>query len=448
MSNYYDKSEAKVAMAWALIDRGWDVVGYHPDESDSYTDYYSPAYWRGIAYKNGYILVVDDSEGLEDKWITRTQTNYLNALDSKDKERIEKLKNVTVQNGATEAEEENAKERIKQIQSKEKSESIEITEHQIGHLGNPKGSIWHLEKDGKIILKGRSLTKFSKIYWLQYSDTSYQYWANYDPMDDLKEYYNRKMYCYYKTYEEWKDSEEGKSYLKSREETKAENMAITKEFEELIDKIDKAAGNLIGDGDIETLEKVEFKKDIKYNEFQTNNKKDFKVGTYFILNARFNYGCYKGAIYQIEKIEGNSIYAYRLNTKLTKTLKGQADSSNRFYTTAEKLAKWIENEAILLGDVIEKTKQETYTKWIKKTTSSNQAKEEQQTTNNNLKFDIKESKHTVTNETIYIVKHKESLSNDDYIKLAKSIKKIGGYYSKFVHGFIFKKNPEQLLKTI
>lgn len=27
---------------------GWKVYGYHADESDNMTDYYSPAYWNGL----------------------------------------------------------------------------------------------------------------------------------------------------------------------------------------------------------------------------------------------------------------------------------------------------------------------------------------------------------------------------------------------------------------
>lgn len=38
---------------------GWKVYRYHADESDSMTDYYSPAYWDGVAEKNGYILCVN-----------------------------------------------------------------------------------------------------------------------------------------------------------------------------------------------------------------------------------------------------------------------------------------------------------------------------------------------------------------------------------------------------
>ena len=59
---YYDKQEAKMAIMWELQAKGWKVYGYKPDQSDSMTDYFNPASWKGIAEKNGYVLLVDICE--------------------------------------------------------------------------------------------------------------------------------------------------------------------------------------------------------------------------------------------------------------------------------------------------------------------------------------------------------------------------------------------------
>ena len=57
MSTYYDYREVGVMIAHKLMNmEGWKVYGYHADESDSMTDYYSPAYWNGVAEKNGYVF--------------------------------------------------------------------------------------------------------------------------------------------------------------------------------------------------------------------------------------------------------------------------------------------------------------------------------------------------------------------------------------------------------
>ena len=50
--HYVYKREAKANIAEALMGKGWTVYGYHEDQSDSMTDYYSPACWLdGIAEK-------------------------------------------------------------------------------------------------------------------------------------------------------------------------------------------------------------------------------------------------------------------------------------------------------------------------------------------------------------------------------------------------------------
>lgn len=55
MSNYYNMQEGKVNIAHALMNRGWKVYEYYPDESDSMTDYWSPAHWGGIATKDNVL---------------------------------------------------------------------------------------------------------------------------------------------------------------------------------------------------------------------------------------------------------------------------------------------------------------------------------------------------------------------------------------------------------
>lgn len=66
---------------------------------------------------------------------------------------------------------------------------------------------------------------------------------------------------------------------------------------------------------------------------------------------------------------------------------------------------------------------------------------------NDLHYDIKEDVDTRDNSEIFIVKVIEKLDRDEYIKLNNYIKSIGGYYSKFKHGFIFKENPKELLNS-
>ena len=60
-------------------------------------------------------------------------------------------------------------------------------------------------------------------------------------------------------------------------------------------------------------------------------------------------------------------------------------------------------------------------------------------------FSISESKHTKTGETIWLVKSTAKLSRDEFKKLEKEINKLGGYYSRFAHAFLFKEDPTEKL---
>lgn len=60
-------------------------------------------------------------------------------------------------------------------------------------------------------------------------------------------------------------------------------------------------------------------------------------------------------------------------------------------------------------------------------------------------YEITESEHTKTHEKIFVVKIIRTLSREEYLKVNEYMKSLGGYYSRFVHGFVFKENPAELL---
>lgn len=60
-------------------------------------------------------------------------------------------------------------------------------------------------------------------------------------------------------------------------------------------------------------------------------------------------------------------------------------------------------------------------------------------------YEIKESEHTKTHEKIFVVKIIRTLSREEYLQVKEYMSSLGGYYSKFVHGFVFKENPAELL---
>lgn len=97
MSTYYEYRDVGVMIAHKLMAMdGWEVFGYHADHSDMMTDYYDPAYWNGIATKNGYILVVNCSSEAKPEEIRKY--NYDGTLQDRSiSEKIAKLEQMTIQ---------------------------------------------------------------------------------------------------------------------------------------------------------------------------------------------------------------------------------------------------------------------------------------------------------------------------------------------------------------
>ncbi|MEI8166433.1 MAG: hypothetical protein WCG26_08640, partial [Chloroflexales bacterium] len=57
-TDYYGKQRATVTIGMELKLRGWTLLGFHEDKSDSMSDYYSPASWDGVAINAAYPGVV------------------------------------------------------------------------------------------------------------------------------------------------------------------------------------------------------------------------------------------------------------------------------------------------------------------------------------------------------------------------------------------------------
>ena len=65
----------------------------------------------------------------------------------------------------------------------------------------------------------------------------------------------------------------------------------------------------------------------------------------------------------------------------------------------------------------------------------------------NLTYTIKQGEDTRDLSTLWVVRIEETLTKEEYIKVNKRMKTLGGYYSKFKHGFIFREDPTNLLKS-
>ena len=459
MSTYYEYQDVGVMMAHKLMAMdGWEVFGYHADHSDMMTDYYDPAYWNGIATKNGYTLVVNCSRDAKPEEIRKY--NYDGTLQDRSiSEKIAKLEQMTMERGASEQEEESAKKMIEKLRSKasETSESYIVTGIIPGHMANPPRMNWHIEKDGVYVAKGNGILKFAHI------DNYYRYESY---MEDMKKFRTMKREEYRKslitTYtSRWNDDEESAarqadSHIESMEKDKT----LMDQFEAFINKIDTTCGGMLGEGDGVVYEKVkvtEYKKENKAVETENGCVKD---GQCFILKTSFNYGRNKGYVYRIKATvyeDGKTSYhAYKLNGKLTKECTGNANQANHWFigTMTDGFMKWVNKGAIAWCEIQEVKTPYEVEKVVKKVIKSNTNKTETKATEtdvdvNKYTYEVTEDTDTRTGEKIYLAKVIEKLSREEYIKVNQHIKSLGGYYSKFKHAFLFKENPcEKLNATI
>lgn len=427
MSNYYEYRSIKAAIAEKLMTMdGWKVYGYTPDESDAMTDYWSPAHWGGVAEKNGYILCVDVYGAAKETVLYETTRSTV------DMDKIRKLEAMTMVNGASAQEEYTAKKAIEKIMAKAK-ESDELVKKEIGripaHMAHPgKRCNWHIEKDGVYIAKGTGILQFETSL----SNEAQEYIDN--PKEFERDYLERNREYYSSEEAVKRNWEYHKEYLDNR--IKSHN-----KYNAWIHKIDVTCGGMVGKGKTERYEKqvkTIYKEELK----PVESSGSIKEGQCFILKGYFTHGCSKGLVYRIKTILNDSyIMAVKLNKKYTKECDGQA-RGNHFNMKSSDFQKSIENGSIAFC-TLETVKTPYRVEKVVKVTD----KEPKATEAVNVEdFTVQESMHTKTGEKIWLVKCTKELDREEYKSLNAHMKELGGYYSRFVHAFIFKENPTELLK--
>lgn len=432
MSTYYEYQDVKRMIAHKLMNmEGWTVYGYHADKSDSMTDYYCPAYWGGVAEKNGYILCV-------------------NVYGASEAEQATAQKRIGVLKNKLSEQEEQAKEYI-------------VTGHIPGHMANPPRMNWHIEKDGKYIAKGNGILKYSAVH------SYYTYGSYSESMKKIKENPQKWLedltedFIMRGTY----DTEERcKEVAQYRFNETQKDAKLVEQFENFINKIDVTCGGMIGNGEQETYKTVtvtEYKTETKAKETETGEVADGQC--FVVKSSYFNQGICRGYVYRIHADQypnGTTYYkAYRLNGKLTKECHGMATASNSWFIgekdgiTYNKFMKWINDGALSWCSLKEVKTPYEVEKVVKntvkasrgtKTTTTETSATDEEFNADNYTFEITEDTDTRDNSKIYLVKVVENLSREEYLQMNKYIKSLGGYYSKFKHAFLFKDDPTDILK--
>ena len=313
-STYYDFRDAKVIIAAELRKRGWQIFGYHEDESDSMIDYYDPAYWSGIAVKNGYIVNVDCpayNSGKVDYCQSRKKSSAENRLSDHDLRRIRALREVRQDRGASAEEERSALEKIALIESKQKNnkDGIAVEAHYPIFQENPGRCTWHVEKDGKIVVKGTGIGKFSDLKFVSRSIDEHSYRAE-------------------------------------------ERKKLWEQLDKLINRIDTAAGATIGNEnyDYQTVTEVKYK---HKNIAVAKDCGEMKDGALFICNQFLGYNRNKGYVYKLHHKGDDVWYAVRMNSALTHERTGSQRGVHFGYITERTFNDMLGNKFIQWCDIVD-----------------------------------------------------------------------------------------------
>lgn len=462
---YGDKRESKVNIAMKLQTLGWDILGFTEDKSDFMTDYYCPASWGGIATKNGYTLCVDISNyNLSNSGREVFSYNSNTIFNANISDKITKLEAMTVENGATEAEEQNAKRMIENIKESAEQQAKEATEQREKSkvllykypefMANPKACNWHVEKDGKIYAKGKGAFQFHGLP------------SGYNITDN--------NYIEYNQYRQRKIIEV--SEIENKETQKEIYKFLT--FVHKIDNIAIGTANM-GDGTEETeTEGIEAEKRRGYELKTVTETKTFmkmcevqreyfQVGDYLTMQHHGHYWKITNGYMRkgTWKINGESVteerkaFTYEI---VGSEKRGYQPLKNpkRYYQWEKELLKGLAEGKTKIYELKEVTEQIEVEKWVKidnskpQTNSENKKEKQNNTTESeqvetlNHEYTITEDIDTRNNTPLWVMKITDKMDKSEYIRVSNLIKKIGGYYSKFKHGFIFKANPSEQLEGL
>ena len=450
-STYYQYQDVMTKIAHRLMQLdGWTVYGYHADNSDPYTDYFDPAWWGGIATKNGYTLVVNRSYSQQE--IRRTYTvNTNGVLSAEIREKIAKLEQMTTERGASEAEEATAKAAIEKLKEKQTAGTETREDYTPGHMANPPRCNWHIEKNGIIIDKGAGLLKFASVpditnpytlkEWQDFNNMSADEWKKAEASDNMRR---------------WNESPERAAEIaESNYNSAREKYTMLDSFNNLIARFNNICGGMVGN-DGEEGYTYEVRKVTKYKtvyKFSEATNGGFVAGQCFQLKSNFNYGCCRGYVYRLVETTPGTLRAYRVSLKSNKNLTGDANRSNHFGSFGvmgsdyfkEKFLKWIETGAIAWGEVVEVREPYEVEKTFKvdkngkdyKTTNAAPANTEKTTD-----YTIKADTDTRDGSPLYVVTLNNRVDAETFAAIREEFKTNGGYYSRFKKGFIFKDYPE------
>ena len=193
---------------------------------------------------------------------------------------------------------------------------------------------------------------------------------------------------------------------------------------------------------------------VKVTEYKTENKavelesgEIVEGGHFVITHDYFNHGVSRGYVYRFTDLyydkNGKVVgfKAKRLDGKLRKVLEGTSNLANVFYIGSDKAIRkfneWIAKGFIHFCEIKEvKTPYE-----VEKFVKVQKGKPNEEKPAENKFYAVEKTKHTKTGADIWVVRFTERIDRDRFNEERGKMKALGGYYSKFVHGFVFDHDP-------
>lgn len=171
---------------------------------------------------------------------------------------------------------------------------------------------------------------------------------------------------------------------------------------------------------------------------------EWKVGQHIILKTGFTYGCHRGAIYEIVSLDHDRVDCLKMGRKLDKHVTSYNQRGNRFCAGQDKFMKWVETNAI--GFVALREETETYE--VEKTVKRPIKPETKIEGAQSYEYTVREDVDTRDQTPIWLVKFITKLDKETYVKVAKQMRELGGYYSKFKSAFLFRVDPTEQVKEL
>lgn len=171
---------------------------------------------------------------------------------------------------------------------------------------------------------------------------------------------------------------------------------------------------------------------------------ELKPGQLIRMNNYFSYGVSKGYIYKIESVTNVSIMAMKMGRKLDKTVTSSNVRGNTFWAKRDNMEKWLDIGAVSFVEIVDETYYEERERTVKRPVKAETSIDGDTGFG---EYEVKEDIDTRDNTKIWVVKFAQKLERDAYKELAARMRTIGGFYSRFKKGFLFREDPTEKLKT-